>query len=127
MTQKDAVAFVKENDAQIVDIRFTDLLGTWQHFSMPAVDFTEDVFEDGLGFDGSSIRGFQSINESDMLLIPDGSTVFMDPFTEVSTAVVICDIEDPLTRQRYSRDPRFGPGAEGRGPRRRGRSGRSAP
>jgi glutamine synthetase len=107
MTPKDAVAFVKENDAQIVDIRFTDLLGTWQHFSIAGVDFTEEVFENGLGFDGSSIRGFQSINESDMLLIPDGSTVFMDPFTEVATAVVICDIEDPLTRQRYSRDPRF--------------------
>lgn len=107
MTAKEAVGFVKENEAQIVDIRFTDLLGTWQHFSIPASDFSTDLFTEGLGFDGSSIRGFQSINESDMLLVPDAETMFMDPFTEHPTAVVICDIEDPLTRQRYSRDPRF--------------------
>lgn len=107
MTPKEAVKFVKENEARIIDIRFTDLLGTWQHFSISASDFTEEIFEDGLGFDGSSIRGFQSINESDMLLIPDASTLFMDPFTEVATAVIICDIEDPITRQRYSRDPRY--------------------
>lgn len=107
MKPKDAVAFVKDNDALIVDVRFTDLLGTWQHFSIPAAHFTEDAFEDGLPFDGSSIRGFQAINESDMLLMPDGSTLFMDPFTEIPTAVIICNIEDPLTRQPYSRDPRF--------------------
>lgn len=107
MTPKEAVAFVKENDALIVDIRFTDLLGTWQHFSLPTNHFTQDVFEDGLPFDGSSIRGFQSINESDMLLMPDPTTMFMDPFTEIPTAVIICNIEDPLTRQPYSRDPRF--------------------
>lgn len=107
MTPKDAVAFVKKNEAQIIDIRFTDLFGAWHHFSIPAVDFTEDLFEDGLGFDGSSIRGFQTINESDMLLVPDASTLFMDPFTDVGTAVIICDIEDPITRQRYTRDPRY--------------------
>lgn len=103
----DAVRFARDNGAQIVDVRFTDLLGTWQHFSIPVGHFTEDKFEDGLAFDGSSIRGFQSINESDMLLIPDASTIFMDPFTEAPTAIVVCDIEDPLTRQRYTRDPRF--------------------
>ncbi len=107
MSPRDAVAFVKDNDALVVDIRFTDLLGTWQHFTLPAKHFTEDAFEDGLPFDGSSIRGFQTINESDMLLMPDASTMFMDPFSEMPTAVVICNIEDPLTRQPYSRDPRF--------------------
>jgi glutamine synthetase len=107
MTPKDAVAFVKENEAQIVDIRFTDLMGTWQHFSMPVGHFSEDNFSEGLPFDGSSIRGFQAINESDMLLIPDPSSMFMDPFTEIATAVVICKIEDPLTRQPYAKDPRF--------------------
>lgn len=107
MKPKDAVSFVKDNDALIVDVRFTDLLGTWQHFSIPATHFTEEAFEDGLPFDGSSIRGFQSIHESDMLLMPDASTLFMDPFSEMPTAVIICNIEDPLTRQPYSRDPRY--------------------
>ena len=107
MNPKDAVSFVKDNDALIVDIRFTDLLGTWQHFSIPASHFTEDAFEEGLPFDGSSIRGFQAINESDMLLMPDGSTLFMDPFSEAPTAVIVCNVEDPLTRQPYSRDPRY--------------------
>ncbi len=107
MTPKDAVAFATENDAQFVDIRFTDLLGTWQHFSIPVNHFTEDKFEDGLAFDGSSIRGFQTINESDMLLMPDPTTIFMDPYSELPTAVILCDITDPLTGQRYGKDPRF--------------------
>ena len=107
MTPKDAVKFATENDAQIIDIRFTDLLGTWQHFSIPANHFTVDKFEDGLAFDGSSIRGFQTINESDMLLMPDPKTIFMDPFSEAPTAVIVCDITDPITGQRYSKDPRF--------------------
>ena len=104
---REAVEFVHQNEAQVVDIRFTDLFGMWHHFTISADLFTEDVFEDGLGFDGSSIRGFQSINESDMLLVPDPSTMFMDPFTEAQTAVVLCNIEDPLSRQPYSRDPRY--------------------
>ncbi len=107
MNPKQAVAFVHEHEAQIIDIRFTDLFGMWHHFTIPAVDFSEDLFEDGLGFDGSSIRGFKSINESDMLLVPDPTTLFMDPFADFPTAVVICHIEDPLTRERYARDPRF--------------------
>lgn len=107
MTIKEAVHFVHENEARLVDIRFTDLFGKWQHFTVAAADFTEDVFEDGLGFDGSSIRGFQAINESDMLLVPDPETIFMDPFAEHPTAVIICNIEDPITREAYSRDPRY--------------------
>jgi glutamine synthetase len=107
MTPKEALSFVTENDAQMVSIRFTDLMGTWQHFTIPTPHFGEDKFEDGLAFDGSSIRGFQTINESDMLLMPDPASMFMDPFTEVPTAVVICDITDPLTGQRYNKDPRY--------------------
>lgn len=107
MNAQEAVAFVRENEAVVVDIRFTDLFGQWHHFTMSANDFTEDLFEDGIGFDGSSIRGFQSINESDMLLVPDPDSLFIDPFCEYITAVIICNIEDPLTRQPYSRDPRY--------------------
>lgn len=106
-TPQDAVNFVNENNAQIIDIRFTDLMGTWQHFSISASQWSADKFEDGLAFDGSSIRGFQTINESDMLLIPDPTSMFMDPYTEVPTAVVVCNIEDPLTRQPYAKDPRY--------------------
>lgn len=104
---RKAVEYVQQNEAQVVDIRFTDLFGMWHHFTITADAFNEDMFEDGLGFDGSSIRGFQSINESDMLLVPDPSSMFMDPFTEIATAVVVCNIEDPITRQPYSRDPRY--------------------
>jgi len=107
MTPSEAVAFVTENNAQFVDIRFTDLMGTWQHFTIPASHFHEDRFEEGLAFDGSSIRGFQTINESDMLLVPDPDSIFLDPFTDVPTAVVVCNIEDPLTRQPYGKDPRY--------------------
>lgn len=107
MTPKEAVQFVNENDIKIVDIRFTDLFGMWHHFSIPAIDFTEALFEDGIGFDGSSIRGFQTIDQSDMLLVPDPDSIFIDPFPEFPTAVIVCDIEDPITRERYSRDPRY--------------------
>jgi glutamine synthetase len=107
MNPSEAIKFVKENDAQLVDVRFTDVFGTWQHFSIPAGDLSEDVFEDGLGFDGSSIRGFQTIDQSDMLLRIDANTAFMDPFTEHETAVFIADVEDPITREPYTRDPRY--------------------
>jgi glutamine synthetase len=90
-----------------VDVRFTDLPGTWQHFSIPVGELTEDVFEDGLGFDGSSIRGFQAINESDMLLMPDPASAFVDPCLKVPTLVLVCDVKDPVTGERYTRDPRF--------------------
>jgi len=106
MTPKDVMDLAVEREAKIVDVRFVDLPGIWQHFSMPATTLTQETFEDGIGFDGSSIRGFQKINESDMLLIPDPDTAFMDPFSEVAQLNIICDIEDPITRERYSRDPR---------------------
>lgn len=106
MTAKDVLKLIKDNGIQIVDTRFTDLFGGWQHYSIPASRLTEDMFEDGLGFDGSSIKGFQVINESDMLMVPDPNSAFIDPTLTVPTVVLICDIIDPITRQPYSRDPR---------------------
>src|SRR5499427_6175506 len=107
MTPKDVVKFAKEKGVQIVDLRFVDMPGTWQHFSITANELNEDLFESGIGFDGSSIRGFQTINESDMLLFPDPNTAIMDPFTELPTLSLICDIKDPITGQPYTRDPRY--------------------
>ena len=107
MTPKDVLKFAKEKGTRIVDLRFIDLPGLWQHFSIPVSELKEDIFEDGLGFDGSSIRGFQSIDESDMLLIPDPATAVMDPFTAVPTMVLICNVKDPVTGKWYSRDPRY--------------------
>ena len=107
MTPKQALEYAKKNNAVMVDLRFTDWVGTWQHCSYPIKQLTEDVFEDGMGFDGSSIRGWQAINESDMLMIPDPTTVFMDPFFDHPTLVMICDIVDPITRENYTRDPRW--------------------
>lgn len=97
---------IKDRDVKVVDLKFTDLLGQWQHFSVTVNEFDEGIFEDGIGFDGSSIRGFQKIHESDMLLFPDPDTVFLDPFTAVPTLSMICDIVDPITRENYGRDPR---------------------
>jgi glutamine synthetase len=97
---------IKDHGVKVVDLKFTDLLGQWQHFSVTVNEFDEEIFEDGIGFDGSSIRGFQKIHESDMLLFPDPDTVFLDPFTAVPTISMICDIVDPITRENYGRDPR---------------------
>lgn len=107
MSPKEVIEYFKENDAQFVDIRFTDLFGTWHHFTLLADDVNEDVFEDGLAFDGSSIRGFQSIDQSDMLLTLDPDSVFVDPFAEHATVVIVGNVEDPITREAYSRDPRY--------------------
>ncbi len=104
---KDVLALIKDQGIKMVDVRFTDMPGTWQHFSLPAEKLTEDDFEEGLGFDGSSIRGFQVINESDMLVFPDPTTAFVDPALKVPTLSIICDIRDPITGQPYSRDPRY--------------------
>ncbi|MBM3498415.1 MAG: type I glutamate--ammonia ligase [Armatimonadetes bacterium] len=104
---KEVVQFAKDSDVQMVDIRFIDLPGTWHHFSLPVDNLTEALFEEGLGFDGSSIRGFQAIHESDMLLLPDPNTAFIDPFFAVPTLDILCDVHDPLTLQEYSRSPRY--------------------
>lgn len=92
---------------QMVDLRFTDLLGTWHHFSIPAGELTEGLFEEGIGFDGSSIRGFQEIHESDMILMLDPDTAFLDQILEVPTMSIICNVYDPVTRQPYTRDARY--------------------
>ena len=103
---EEAIAYVKEEGVEFVDIRFCDLPGQMQHFNIPASQFTEDVFNDGAMFDGSSIRGFQAINESDMKLLPDVATAFIDPFRTRKTLVINFSIVDPFTDERYSRDPR---------------------
>src|SRR5882757_5506526 len=93
--------------AKMVDLKFTDLLGTWQHVSLPLSALEESAFDEGLGFDGSSIRGWKGIQESDMLLIPDGSTAMLDPFTAEPTLSLVCNVQDPITREDYDRDPRL--------------------
>lgn len=105
-TVGDVLKLMKEKNIVDVDLRFLDFLGTWQHFSAPPHELDEDAFEEGLGFDGSSIRGWQSIHASDMLVIPDPKTARIDPFTAVPTLSIICDVVDPITREPYSRDPR---------------------
>ncbi len=107
MNKKEAVSFAKANKIEIVDLKFCDFPGLWQHFSIPVKAFTEGLFEEGIGFDGSSIRGFQKIQESDMLLVLDPDATFLDPFTELPTLNVVCNIKDPITGQPYTRDPRF--------------------
>ena len=92
MTPAEVLRLCRENDVKAVDLRFVDLLGTWHHTTIPVKKLDEDVFEDGLGFDGSSIRGWQAINESDMLMIPQSDTAFVDPFTELPTLNLICNI-----------------------------------
>jgi glutamine synthetase len=106
MTPQEAIALAKEKGAELVDLKFMDLIGTWQHFTIPLSEYNEDLFEDGSGFDGSSIRGWQPINASDMLVIPDPSTAVMDPFYVRPTLSLLCNIVDPITRESYSRDPR---------------------
>src|SRR6266581_1748986 len=106
MTGKEVVQMIKDQDIQIIDLKFVDLPGLWQHFSTSAREFGEDAFTEGVGFDGSSIRGFQSINESDMLLFPDPDATFVDPFSSAPTLSLICDVRDPVTGKDYSRDPR---------------------
>src|SRR5712691_1508797 len=106
MTPADVMSLIKERSVQAVDLRFVDLPGLWQHFTVSAKEFSVDAFDEGLGFDGSSIRGFQEIQESDMLLMPDPASAFLDPFTAAPTLVLICAVKDPVTGERYSRDPR---------------------
>jgi len=107
MTPKEVVKFVKDKGIKIIDFRFVDMPGLWQHFAMNAKMLEEDMFEEGVGFDGSSIRGFQKIQESDMLLIPDSTSAFVDPFSSFPQLNLICNVKDPVTLQPYSRDPRY--------------------
>lgn len=106
MTPQEVLAMIREKDIKAVDFRFMDFPGVWQHFTIPSGKLDESVFEDGLGFDGSSIRGWQTINESDMLLMPVPDTTFVDPFVELPTIGMICNVQDPITREDYTRDPR---------------------
>lgn len=106
MTPKEVIALAKEKEAKFVDLKFCDLHGTWQHFTVPVGELGEDLFEEGLGFDGSSIRGWKGIEASDMLVLPDPKTAIIDPFVEITTLSMLCDIEDPITREPYDRSPR---------------------
>jgi glutamine synthetase len=106
MSPQEFFKLAKDHDALMVDLKFTDLLGSWQHCSFPIETWDESTFEDGVGFDGSSIRGWQGIHVSDMLAVPDASTAVLDPFFERPTISVIADIVDPITREDYTRDPR---------------------
>ena len=106
MSPSEVLKMAKENNVRVVDIRFMDFPGIWQHFSVPVGELEEGSFEDGFGFDGSSIRGWQPINASDMLVVPDAATAKIDPFFEVPTMVLIGNIVDPITRENYTRDPR---------------------
>jgi len=107
MTPKEVLEFAKKNNAKMLDLKFMDFPGIWQHTSFPTPQLEESSFEEGFGFDGSSIRGWQPIHASDMLLIPDPATAVMDPFTKEPTLSMISNVVDPITKERYSRDPRF--------------------
>ncbi len=104
---KDVIGYAHDKKAVMVDLKFMDFLGLWQHFTIPLAELTEAVFDEGLGFDGSSIRGWMPIHNSDMLVVPDADTGTMDPFMKDPTLSIICNIVDPITRDPYSRDPRF--------------------
>ncbi|MGD9644918.1 MAG: type I glutamate--ammonia ligase [Pirellulales bacterium] len=106
MKPQEVLALCREKDVKAIDLRFIDFPGLMQHFTIPVNKLSEDVFEEGLGFDGSSIRGWQAINESDMLVVPQPGTAFIDPFCDIPTLAMICNIQDPITREDYSRDPR---------------------
>ena len=105
-TPKTVLDMAKKSGARMVDIKFVDTFGTWQHFSCPIRELTEEVFDEGYGFDGSSIRGWKSIEASDMLAIPDPNTAFMDPFCVVPTLSLTCTIAETDTKEPYTRDPR---------------------
>src|SRR5436305_7221311 len=104
---KDVLAQAKDLQVKMVDFKFIDLPGLWQHFSIPVEEFSESVFSEGVGFDGSSIRGFQKINESDMLLLPDPDTAIVDPACKIPTLSIVCDVAQPGSLASYTRDPRY--------------------
>jgi glutamine synthetase len=104
---REVLERVHMEDVRVIDLKFTDLPGAWQHVGLAAHTLDEAAFATGVGFDGSSIRGFQTIDESDMLLVPDPSTAVLDPFHEQRTLSLVCDVVDPITRESYPRDPRY--------------------
>src|SRR6059058_2717586 len=104
ITPRDVLALAQEHGVRMVDFKFTDLPGTWQHLGLSIHSLSEDDFAEGLGFDGSSIRGFQEIAESDMVLLPDPRSAVIDPFHEQKTMSIVCNVIDPITREAYSRD-----------------------
>jgi glutamine synthetase len=106
MTPSEITAFIEDQEIKLIDFKFTDLLGTWQHFTTTLNEYSEELFTDGLGFDGSSIRGWRAINSSDMLVIPDPRTAWIDVFNAEPTLSFICTIKDPITGEPYERDPR---------------------
>ncbi len=106
MTPQDVLNLAKEKGVKVLDLRFMDFPGMWQNTSYPISELTLECFEEGFGFDGSSIRGWQAINESDMLIIPQADTAFIDPFLKYPTLCLICNIADPITGADYTRDPR---------------------
>lgn len=107
MEPRDVLNMAAEYKVEFVDLKFMDLPGLWQHFTVPISELTEESFTEGFGFDGSSIRGFKPINESDMILIPDPATAVLDPFCDIPTLSVICNVYDPVSRKNYERDPRY--------------------
>src|SRR5215207_7593807 len=106
MTPQDVLKLCQEKQVEFIDLRFMDFPGLWQHTTLPISELTPDSFDHGFGFDGSSIRGWQAINESDMLLVPVAKTAKIDPFMLHTTLSMICDVRDPITKKEYSRDPR---------------------
>ena len=102
----DVLKYIKANGIKFVDLKFMDMPGQWQHFTVPVTAFNSGSWDDGFGFDGSSIRGWKAINESDMLIIPDPTTMFLDPFIELPTISLICDVYEPATKEQYDRCPR---------------------
>jgi len=106
LSPKDVLALCKEQNVEFIDLRFMDFPGLMQHFHIPVNQLSEETFEEGLGFDGSSIRGWQSIHESDMLMLPDPTTATIDPFADITSLIMYCNILDPITKERYSRCPR---------------------
>jgi glutamine synthetase len=106
VTPKEVLALIRQREVTSVDLRFMDFPGVWQHFSIPADTLTEETFEEGIGFDGSSVVGWRAINEADLLVVPQSDTALIDPFTERPTLTMICNIQDPITQQDYTRDPR---------------------
>ncbi len=106
MTPKEVLALCRQREVTTVDLRFMDFPGVWQHFAIPAEALTEETFEEGIGFDGSSVMGWRAINEADLLVVPQSDTALIDPFTAQPTLAMVCNIQDPITQQDYTRDPR---------------------